>query len=390
MSAKAGEVYQKVRTLRSSGRVSLDPEPERPEFAEIALAKSKIKFLRDAKGAIALQVTSVGGASLLQIGVSLDGARLEFWPLRGMNMSPAPEAPMVPVILVSDREQLFGRACPKCKAYFRTANIAEVICCPYCSIRAPLIQFTTQNQLRFIDEVRKKYVEGFRGDKLEEIDLDAIAQALPDNRPSWAYSEELQQHCFDCENCGNRFDILGEYGCCPVCGKRNSLQVVMSYLNAAQAQFESANTAITDRQDREIEWEKMTKCISDFEAMARDIQKQLARLPLTPVRRKEVEQISFQRILKADELLREFFAIELLKGVADADREFANKMFNRRHILTHNGGRVDQEYLERTCDSGVRLNQKIVVRSREIARLIPLLKKAAINLFEGYESLTSV
>ena len=216
--AKAGEVYQKVRTLRSSRRVSLDPEPERSEFAEIALAKSKIKLLRDAEGAIALQVTSVGGASLLQIGVSLDGARLEYWPLRGMNMNPAPEPPMVPVILVSDREQLFGRACPKCKAYFRTADIAEVICCPYCSIRAPLIQFTTQNQLRFIDEVRRKYVEGLRGDKLEEIDLDAIAQALPDNRPSWAYSEELQQHRFDCEKCGNRFDILGEYGCCPVCG----------------------------------------------------------------------------------------------------------------------------------------------------------------------------
>lgn len=363
--------------------------PEKSEFDEIALANAKIKLLRQPTGAISLQVKGVGGVSLLQIGVSLDGARLEYWPMHGVNMNPKPEAPMVPVMLVSDREQCFGRTCPNCKAYFRTRHIAEFLVCPYCSTRAPLIRFTTENQLRFIDEVRQKWVDGFEGDDLDEIDLDAITKELPDNRPHWSYSEELQQHRFTCGKCDNRFDILGEYGCCPVCGQHNSLQVVMSYLNAAEAQFESANASITDRQDREIEWEKMTKCISDFEAMARDIQKQLARLPLTPARRKEVEQISFQQILRADELLRGFFGIELLESVSETDRNFVNKMFNRRHILTHNGGRVDQEYLDRTSDSGVRLNQKIVVRSREVARLIPLLKIAAANLFQGYESITS-
>jgi hypothetical protein len=250
-----------------------------------------------------------------------------------------------------------------------------------------LVQFTTKNQLRFIDEVRQKWIDGFKGTDLEEIDLDAITKALPDNRPNWSYSEELQQHCFTCENCDNRFDILGEYGCCPLCGKRNSLQVVTSYLNDAEAKFESVNATLADRHDREIEWEKMTKCISDFEAMARDIQRQLARLPLTPARRKEVEQISFHQIIKADDLLHHFFGIELLKGVDSADKGFLNRMFNRRHILTHNAGRVDEEYLSRTSDSGVRLHEKISVRSREIARLIPLLKKIAANLFEGYESI---
>jgi hypothetical protein len=367
----------------------LDPVAERLEFAEIGLAKAKIKLLRDDKGTIALRVTSVGGSALLQIGVSLDGKRLEYWPVRGVNMNPAPEAPMVPVMLVSDKEQFFGRSCPKCRAYFRTAEVAQIMCCPYCSIRANLIQFTTQNQLRFIDEIRKKYLDGFNGNEIEEIDLDAIAQALPDNRPSWVYSEELQQHRFSCAKCTNRFDILGEYGCCPVCGARNSLQVLMSHLDALQAQFESAKKTITDRHDREIEWEKMTRCISDLEAMARDIQRQLARLPMTPERRKDVEKISYQQILKADEMMRSYFGIELLKDFASSEKDFLNKMFNRRHILTHNAGRVDQEYLDRTSDSGVRLHEKIAVRSREIARLIPLLKKIAANLFEGYESIAS-
>ena len=131
-----------------------------------------------------------------------------------------------------------------------------------------------------------------------------------------------------------------------------------------------------------------TRGISDFEAMARDIQKQLARLPMTPKRHKEVEQITFQQILKADEMLRRFFAIELLKDITDTDKDFLNSMFNRRHILTHNAGRVDQEYLDRAGDSTVRLHQKIAIRSKDVSRLIPLLKKAATNLFRGFESVS--
>jgi DNA-directed RNA polymerase subunit RPC12/RpoP len=344
--------------------------------------------LRDAKGAISLEVKGTGGLAALQFGVSLDASRLEFWPVHGVNMNPAPEAPMVPVFLISDKERFFGRSCPKCGGYFRTAHIANVMHCPYCSIRANLVQFTTKNQLQFIDEVRKKFLAGFSGDEVEEIDLEAIARILPNNRPTWAYSEQRRQNSFTCEKCENRYDILGEYGCCPKCGARNSLQVVTKHLDRLLAQFESADANITDRSDRQIEWEKMTtRSISDFEAMARDIQKELIEVPMTPTRRNEVQQISFQQILKARESLRGFFAIDLFESITEGDQAFLNKMFNRRHVLTHNAGRVDQEYLDQAGDSSVELHEKIVVRSREISRLISLLKTIATNLFKGYESI---
>jgi hypothetical protein len=368
----------------------VDERPEAPELSEIGLANVKIRLVRNASGAISTQLKGTGPSSALQFGISLDGSRLEYWPPVGMNMNPPRESPMVPVFLVSDKEQFFGRTCPKCDSYFRTANIASVLHCPYCSIKANLIRFTTKNQVQFIEEVRKKYLAGFSGDEIEEIDFDAIARALPNNRPIWAYSEERQQNRFTCEKCENRYDILGEYGCCPVCGARNSLQVLASHLDGLLAQFESAKAIMSDRGARQIEWEKITtRCISDFEAMARDVQRQLVRLPMTPTRHKEVEQIGFQQILRAEELLRRFFAIELLRNVSEADKDFLNKMFNRRHIVIHNAGRVDQQYLDRTGDSNVRLHQKIVVRSREISRLIPLLKTVATNLFEQNESIAT-
>jgi hypothetical protein len=144
---------------------------------------------------------------------------------------------------------------------------------------------------------------------------------------------------------------------------------------------------LKDRQEREVEWERLSRCISDFEAMARDIQKQLLLFPTTPKRKKDVEGISFQNILKANASLLDWFGFEMLSRFPEDDKAFLNRMFNRRHVLTHIGGRIDQEYLDNTGDTTVRLNQKVVVRSNEIRRLIPLLRTIAQNLFQGFESI---
>ncbi|MGA9777894.1 MAG: hypothetical protein ACLPRE_12360 [Limisphaerales bacterium] len=67
-------------------------------------------------------------------------------------------------------------------------------------------------------------------------------------------------------------------------------------------------------------------------------------------------------------------------------KSFLNRMFNRRHVLTHNGGRIDQEYLDSTADTSVLLNQTISVHSKDLKRLLPLLQKCAQNLFEAFET----
>ena len=328
-------------------------------------------------------------SALIQMGISLDGKRLEYWPIRGVNeRPPEPESPMVSAFLVSDREGYFGRNCPRCKSYFRTKNPREIIQCPYCACRGSNAAFTTPNQLEFIDKIRESYLAVFQSKQSATIDLDKIAAELPSNRPTWAYSEERQQSRFECPKCETKYDILGEYAGCPTCGKRNALQVFERSIGEVEQRLEKAEAELKDRQEREVEWEKLSRCISDFEAMARDIQGQLLLLPSTPRRRKELQSLSFQNILKADECLDRWFGFDVLSRFPEADKCFLNRMFNRRHILTHNGGRVDQEYLNNTGDSTVRLNQKIVVRSKEIRRLLPLLRTCAQNLFAGFESIS--
>lgn len=360
------------------------------EFQEIASSGGRINLLHQEGDGVDLQFTHANpyACEAIQMGVSLDGTRLEYWPIYGVDQRPPqPESPMVAAVLISDREGYFGRTCPKCKSYFRTNSPGQVTACPYCGVRAVNAAFTTQNQLEFINKVRESYIAVFETKQSVTIDLDKIANELPSNRPAWVYSEESQQSRFTCPNCKTRYDILGEYAGCPGCGKRNSLEVFERSITEVEQRFNKADAELKDRHEREIEWERLSRCVSDFEAMARDIQKQLQLFPSTPKRKKDIEGMSFQNILKANDSLLNWFGFEILFRFPDQDRTFLNRMFNRRHVLTHNGGRIDQEYIDHTGDTTVRLNQKIDLRSSEIRRLIPLLRSMAQNLFQGFESI---
>jgi hypothetical protein len=122
--------------------------------------------------------------------------------------------------------------------------------------------------------------------------------------------------------------------------------------------------------------------------MADYVRTQLIKLPMTAKRRKEVQNLSFQRILDAEESIRTWFGIEIFLDLKPEDRLFLNREFNRRHLLIHRAGRVDEEYLQRAGDTSVRLNQSIRIRSEEVKRLSKLLFPCACNYFEQFTSIS--
>ena len=188
---------------------------EGSEFREIAHSGGKFELIYDAaeKG-VALRFSQSGafGCALFQLAVALDGSLVAYAPLGGLDSRPPrPRPPIVPIFLASDREQMWGRCCPSCKSYFRTDRPGEILICPYCGKRDANPAFTTGNQTAFIDRIRQAWLEAFTKHKNVLIDMDAVADLCPENRPNWAYSEERQQNRYKCVGCGTSFDVLGEY-----------------------------------------------------------------------------------------------------------------------------------------------------------------------------------
>ncbi|MCK4248449.1 MAG: hypothetical protein KAX15_01595, partial [Candidatus Omnitrophica bacterium] len=127
-----------------------------------------------------------------------------------------------------------------------------------------------------------------------------------------------------------------------------------------------------------------TETIAELEAYCKEIKKQLLTIPLTPKRRKELEKLSFQRVIEAFENINLWFGISTLKDFSDDEKNKLKILFQKRHLLTHNGGRVDQEYLDKTKDKSAKLNQTINIIKHEIEDLLNLIYRCVENLYNDF------
>lgn len=210
----------------------------------------------------------------------------------GHNLTPwDPPIPpgCIPVFILSDREGFFGRKCPACGQYFRhIARSHGIVHCPYCIIKAPVHHFLTDEQKSYIKAYADKFCETIELNKDSTIEIDGhLEQNLDDAQKTFAYSETKQQTRFKCERCGCTTDILGQYGSCPSCGKRNTLQIFLQRLTKLEDMVNNPRYTSQQRQERDDEWRDITKqCVSYFEGFARDLTSILARIPATPARKK--------------------------------------------------------------------------------------------------------
>jgi hypothetical protein len=127
--------------------------------------------------------------------------------------------------------------------------------------------------------------------------------------------------------------------------------------------------------------------VSAFDSVARQYAKQLAKwVPMRPERRASLENALFHNLKRAEDL-KAWFGIDLLKGMDSDDVAFIRLMFHRRHVYEHNGGEVDQKYLDDSGDTSVRLKQALRETPERIFRMSTLILRMARNLHEGFHEL---
>lgn len=324
-------------------------------------------------------------AVLTELVVASDGRPIRYVPFNGMGRPPD-STPEFRVFLASDEEGMFGQQCPACTSYFRSTS-THTVHCPYCGITPHELAFTTPAQRLFF----KAFVDAISTAPEGEtsVNLDPLLDAIPENRQSpWRYADERQQTHFTCSGCKCEFDVLGEYVQCPVCPQTTHLHVISGKLASRLAEFTTAAATVADRVARESRWQQiLIGSVADFDGFASDIRDRLQRFPATLARKRALGQLSFQNLVKAAQLLNDWFAFDILERIGADDRQFLNLMFNRRHLFVHRAGRADHEYLDNSGDTSVRLNQLVRLRSVMVSRLIPLLQTSTTNLARGFEAI---
>jgi hypothetical protein len=295
------------------------------------------------------------------------------------NTPPFPDC--LPVFIASDSQGKFGHHCPNCGEYWRSGPWPHI--CPYCAAQAPSYQFLSEAQRRYVRRYCEVLIEALDSKEDGEvvIDMDVVADAVgkEGEKPAFYVSEQSQQRKFTCVACEEFNDILGDFGYCSSCGTRNDLAIFEGQtVPAIRERLNAGNVPENCVRD----------AVASFDSFVGQYAKQLADMvPMTEHRKNRLLKQRFHNFDEVCTTFKGWFDIDVCAGMQEDECDFVAKMFHRRHVYEHNGGEVDQKYLDESGDTTVRLKQRIHETQHDAHSLLSSLVKMVRNVHRTFHEL---
>lgn len=294
-----------------------------------------------------------------------------------------------------DEEGLIGRECPmpECEGYFKlqqgTGLKGENLpgTCPYCGHQAAPDQFFTRAQIEYAKSVVIREVTGALLKDLKSfefnhrpsgsfgIGISLIVSGQPS--PIRHYREEKLETEVVCDRCTLRYTIFGVFGFCPDCAVHNSLQILNKNLELVQKLLAVAETQEPQIAQHLVE-NALEDCVSAFDGFGRETCRVFAAKAIQP---EKAAEIRFQNIAGARYRVREQFGIDFAATASPADWAHARRAFQKRHLLAHKMGVVDEGYLSETGDPPSLLGRKVSISTPEVRELVTTLQSLGGALF---------
>lgn len=283
------------------------------------------------------------------------------------------------VDIKKDDEGYLGRECPECEKYFKIKPGTGIpdfsdCYCPYCQHLGPQDHFWTKQQIEYARSVVLNKVSSdllkmmkkmeTKPKKNQLISIGITVKGRP--TPITYYSEKELEEKVECKNCALQYAIYGAFGYCPDCAEHNSQQIVEANFDLVIKILDLAKEAPSDIKSKLIE-NGLEDCISAFDGFARERC------------RDRYPKLSFQNIYVARQKLDES-GINIAEGLDSSEWEFVVKQFQKRHLLAHKMGVVDEEYIMKTGSHPEQLGKKVSITENDVMSLIGHLKVIVSNL----------
>lgn len=309
-----------------------------------------------------------------------------------------------------DGKGFYDRRCPnpECGGDFKVLyddwghKVPSHAFCPFCRHEAPSDQWNTPQQDKHFESAaqaefsrlangaisrgiaRSKPVRMGGGLFSVSMSLSYTPGRVPEVVPA-AATHELRQE-FTCEACGCRYASLGASFFCPACGHNSAttcfqttLETVRKTLNALvplhatleqQVDADTAKNAV-----RQLLEDQFARLVGAFERFNE------ALFEKVPTAQQLVKKGSiFQRVDDASALWQQATGIGYGDFLTPAGLQQMKLLFQRRHVLSHRQGIVDQPYLDRSGDTSYSVGQRLIVRDADVLGLVELLEKVGAGL----------
>ena len=304
------------------------------------------------------------------------------------------------ISLPSDEEGLIGRECPvpECEGYFKIQpgtglKGEDLTChCPYCGHGAGSDKFFTKAQVEYAKSVVMREVTGAVLKDLESLEFNhrprgafgiGISMKVSGQpTPIYHYRETKLETEVVCDRCTLRYTIYGVFGFCPDCAVHNSLQILNKNLELVQKLLAVAQTQEPQVAQHLIE-NALEDCVSAFDGFGRETCRAFASKAVKPGKAAEIR---FQNIVAARDGVREQFGVDFAVTAAPSDWTHILRAFQKRHLLAHKMGVVDESYLSTTGESPSLLGRKVSITGPEVRELVARLQMCGAGLFRSLEA----
>ncbi len=279
----------------------------------------------------------------------------------------------------TDEKGFTGRECPVCKRYFKikfgTGLEGSVPChCPYCNHIAPHDQFWTEEQINYAKSVALNYASNeilkvlkkseVKPKRNQFISFEIKVKGKP--TPIAYYSErELEQNGY-CRNCTLEYAIYGKFGYCPDCGIHNSHEIFITNIELFIKLLSLSLNSEPAISKLVIE-DALENSISTFDGFCRETLK---------IKDSSIN-ISFQNVNNARKILIQKYNFDIAREINKTDWGKTLVAFQKRHLLAHNLGKIDQEYINKTNSDHSLLGKPVIISREEVIETTDFLKKMA-------------
>jgi hypothetical protein len=292
------------------------------------------------------------------------------------------------VPLQTDDDGYLGRECPvqECLGYFKitpgTGIKGPAPChCPYCGHSGDNKTFFTQEQIEYAQSVVIRQVTDAFHKDLKSLEFDhkprgvfgiGISMKVKTSAPLPIryYREKQLETEVVCDSCTLRYAIYGVFGWCPDCGVHNSLQILTKNFELVRKELVLAESADKELADHLV-GDALENLVSAFDGFGREV-----------CLRKTAE-IRFQNLAAARRKVQEVFGFDFADSLAPDEWDQVFRTFQKRHLLSHKMGVIDEEYVQKANDPGAIVGRKIHVTRDEVTASIGMIEKLGRRLFAG-------
>lgn len=314
----------------------------------------------------------------------------------------------VSIEIKTDEKGYIDRQCPSedCGFIFKVndedwSNIFqdEAVWCPFCRYEALADQWETIDQVKHaqsevfavvtgkLDNALKLDAQKFNRRQTKNSFISMSAK-VPGGRKRIctipAKAAEAMQLEIQCEECSSRFAVIGSAYFCPACGHNSVLRTFSDSLRKIKAKRDSlvvikeALSRASGVDDAELTCRSVLEtCISDgvvgFQKYCEGLYVEFWKPPVN----------AFQRLEQGSQLWRKAIGKEYTEWITDDEFRRLHILYQRRHLLSHSEGIVDEMYIEKSGDTKYKAGQRIVVSLKDIDELISILEQLGNGLKEA-------